>query len=213
MQVIPNFILYEPLDVDSSVIEAYKALCVGAFFSFFCSAALCVTFMLMLNITGSDKEANHFIGTLKDTTGGLGPHAPLVMLYLGVVCATVFLGLLTWMAYGTDAFIGAVVLAAIAILVTAFFYFEAAAALCVARATQATTEVSTQVTLSVTEVKRLLKELTHLKKGVENIQSEDKFIQYTRLKSKVTSGLTTTCVRIIKEVFDQEVKRQTRECS
>ena len=219
MQIVPSFFLYDfsEHDNESDVVVAYRIFSGGALISLMLSTALSIISLLMLGLTGSSQEANHFIMISKEYTYGLGPHSPLLFLYFGLFCTLGFIVVYLYLTHGPRAFIPTISTLVILSAMAIFFYFNGVGSLYAARVTQASIQASTQVSLSVAEVKRHLKELTKLKKGFENIESEDEFIEYTRLKSlehrtgSFGSVLSKTCIKIVKEVFDQELKRQVTE--
>jgi len=219
MQIVPSFFMldFSEHDDESDAVVAYRAFCFGALVTFMCSTAISIISLLMLGLTGSSQEANHFIKISKEYTYGIGPHSSLFLFYFGIFYTGGFVVVYLYLALGPRAFIPTLSTLVILVVMVAFFYFNGVGSLYAARVTQASIQASTQVSLSVAEVKRHLKELTKLKKGFENIESEDEFIEYTRLKSlehrtgSFGSVLSKTCIKIVKEVFDQELKRQVTE--
>ena len=147
-----------------------------------------------------------------------------MLLMFGILYTIGFVIIYLYLTLDLWGFIGTTVTAIFSALMCMLFYFQSVSSLYTARVTQATIQILTQVSLPISEIKRHLKELIHLKKGIENIESEEEFIKYIKLMIRSTSSsslengpdpssvLSKTCIKIITEVFDQEIKHQIKEC-
>ena len=217
LSVYVEFFVEEIESVDGYVdLQNACNICWITAFGFSALATLMsVIMLLVINETGDPVERRHFVDVLDSATRGIGSHSPVIFLYasLGFALVAILLWLICIYGFNT------VSISSVSILVAGgfcwlLFLLNSISSLYLARQTQAQMQHGPRTVISKAEIRNKLDEYIAVSKGFENIESEDDFISYLRIK-KVNNGsykiiYTETVMEIAREMFRHELKMYAR---
>ena len=202
-------------DEDPTIEQLYNIAWFMAFVLVLMATILSVIFLLIINESGKGKETVHFLAILDDCTRGIGSHSPVIFLYFSLVAAVG--GLIIWMVRSysvtSASFITCLILLVFSGAGFICFLLHGVSALYACRHTQAKIQLLKPQSVPAKILKQHLVDLMSKRGGLENINSENDFINYIRFmdstesKSATKRLLTHTTLQIARELFKEEIKK------